>query len=182
MRIFQRYVCEVCNSAYEKEEHAMQCESRGIEELKLKVGDIVYIDLVKHDKRRAHWWQGKKDPEGFQKAQIVNIRGPFGNHLSGDEPGGSVGDGSFYGLQFWGYGPSSYPHVYLFDVRTWNFDKPLNSCDCEYGKSCLQRELLLENPDGEEESEPAEDWTPSIALSRADKPERKGFFARLFGK
>ncbi|MBU4421389.1 hypothetical protein L6259_00715 [Candidatus Parcubacteria bacterium] len=183
MRVFQRYVCEICDSAYENVDHALQCEARGVEELKLKVGDMVYIDLVNHDKRMCHWWQGKKEPKGFLKAQIVDIRGPFGNNLSDDSPGGSVGERiGFDGVMIWGYGPSSYPHVYLFDVRTWDFDRPISSCDCVYNRSYLQRELFLEKPDGDQEPELVEDWTPRIVLGRANKPKKKGFFARLFGK
>ncbi len=166
MRLFQKYVCEICNSAYDKEEHAKQCEVRGIEELKIKVGDIVYIDLVKHDQRMNHWWQGKVEPEGYLQAQVMGIRGPFGNFPASGLPCGIIGEPrgfNFFGLCFWGYGPSSHPHVYLFQVRLDNFDKPINNCDA-VRNTYLQSELFLEKPE------------PSEALAK------KSFFTRLFRK
>jgi len=144
MREFKRFVCEICKSIYEKEEHARQCKSRRVEELKFQVGDFCEALFTKADKRWNTWWRGKRDPVDMKPAQVVEIRGPY------SEPD----DGSLDAAVLRRHGrctevaPPDTPHVFAFFVRCGYFDEPLfdeplTRCPLAWhSQSLLQSELV----------------------------------------
>ena len=63
MKILSQYQCEICCEIYTKEEKAITCERKGVEQPLAKIGDVVEMITRLVDK-----------PHTYQKLRIAGIR------------------------------------------------------------------------------------------------------------
>lgn len=153
----QLFVCDIYKVAYQYKEDAEECERHGMENLRFKVGDIVWLDweAVLVRKGRNITWPQK----GFSQVQIVRVGKPC-------EMGPSRKD-CFHPLIFTTLDIEDYEigplwrrsHRYSFDVREAKFcHNPLPRgewfipCEGELHDNYFQSDFLKEPPKGWKEA------------------------------